>query len=348
MKLSKALLLSGVLFGSSLSTLHADTLNLVAYSGIFEKYYREAVVEPFMAKNPDVKVEYFGMPNSAQMLGTLRAQVAAPQFDVAIMDITVSKAGTDDGVFAVIDEKVSPHVADLVPLAHLEGTNAVGVTLDSLTMIYNKELVEAPPTSWEDLWNPAYKGRIVLPAAPDTTGIIFTVIADRMAGGTDYTKSTEKGIEKVMTLAPSVQTWEPHPDVYTPIMSSTAAIGLGWNARSQIFAATEGSKLAVVMPKEGSGFQINAIGLIENAQNTEAAKRFIDYALSPEAQAALTNAMHYAPVNSKAVELISADSMNKTVMSTADSMLNLDWNVIAQIRDGITKEWRRRVIPLTR
>lgn len=343
----KTLLLSASIACTAVAA-QAETLNLMAYSGIFEQYYRKAVVEPFMAQNPDITVEYFGMPNSAQMLGTLRSQVADPQFDVAIMDITVSKAGTDDGVFAPLDESVTTHIKDLVPLARLEGTNAVGVTLDSMTMIYNKDLVVAPPTSWEDLWNPAYEGKIVLAAAPDTTGLIFTVVADRMAGGTDYKTSTEKGIEKVMTLAPSVQTWEPHPDVYQPVMTGSAIIGLGWNARAQILAGGEGSKLAVVMPKEGSGFQINAIGLIENAQNTDAAKRFIDYALSPETQAALANAMFYAPTNANAAALISKEALGKTVLSTTDSMLDLDWNVMAQIREGVAKEWRRRVIPLTR
>ena len=73
------------------------TVTLMAYSGIFQERYTKAVVEPFMKANPDIKVEFFGMPNSAQMLGTLRAQKAAPQADVVIMDVSVSKAGTDEG-----------------------------------------------------------------------------------------------------------------------------------------------------------------------------------------------------------------------------------------------------------
>ena len=58
-----------------------QTVTLMAYSGLFQDRYTKAVVEPFMKANPGIKVEYFPMPNSAQMLGNLRAQKAAPQAD---------------------------------------------------------------------------------------------------------------------------------------------------------------------------------------------------------------------------------------------------------------------------
>src|SRR5690606_29583624 len=292
----------------------------------------------------DITVEYHGMPSSAQMLGTLRAQAQAPQLDVAIMDITVAKTATDEGIFAPIDESVTQHVKDLYPMAFLEGSNAVGVTLDSLVMLYNKEALAETPTSWEEFWKPEHEGRIAITAVPDLMGILLTIIVDRMEGGTDYGSSVEKGIEKMMKLAPAIQTWEPRPDVYQPIATGSADLGLGWNARGQIYSEMEGSKLGVALPQEGSAFQINAIALVANAPNTEAAKKFIDYALSPEAQAAFTNEMFYAPINRKATEHINPEAMNRTAVSMIDKMIELDWETVAKIREDITNEWRRRVI----
>ena len=46
------------------------TVTLAAYSGIFQDHYTKAVIEPFMKAHPNIKVEFYGMPNSAQMLGT--------------------------------------------------------------------------------------------------------------------------------------------------------------------------------------------------------------------------------------------------------------------------------------
>jgi putative spermidine/putrescine transport system substrate-binding protein len=64
------------------------SITLAAYSGIFQENYEAVVVEPFRRANPNIKVTYFAMPNSAQTLGTMRAQKAAPQLDVAMFDIT--------------------------------------------------------------------------------------------------------------------------------------------------------------------------------------------------------------------------------------------------------------------
>ena len=253
-KLRILLAVSGAALAIS-SPAFAETVTLAAYSGIFQDHYTKAVVEPFMKANPNIKVEFYGMPNSAQMLGTLRAQKAAPQIDVVIMDVSVSKAGTDEGLFDRIDESVSKNVADLYPAARVEGVGGVAVTFDNLVLLYNKEQVKTAPTSWNALWDKQYAGKVTIPAVPDIQGTTFTVIVNKMAGGDDYKKSVEAGIKKIGELAPNVQTWDPKPDVYTPIANGQAALGIGWNARAQVYAETSGGKLGVVLPQEGSGFQ---------------------------------------------------------------------------------------------
>ncbi|MFC7704482.1 ABC transporter substrate-binding protein [Plastorhodobacter daqingensis] len=329
-------------------TASAETVVLAAYSGIFQDHYTAAVVEPFMAANPDITVEFYGMPNSAQMLGTLRAQSGAPQIDVMILDISVAKAATDEGLFAPMDESVTSHVANLYPQARAEGVNAAGVTFDNLVLLYNTGAISEAPTSWTELWNDQHAGRVSIPAVPDIQGTTLTIITNQMEGGGDYGESVEAGIEKLMELAPNVQTWEPRPDVYQPISSGTADIGIGWNARAQVYADLSDGALGVVLPEEGSGFQINVIALVENAPADEAARRFIDYALSPEAQAAFTEAMFYAPTNTEAAALISPEAMDRTAAGSMDRMIDIDWLRVAAIRDAITEEWRRRIIPLSR
>lgn len=326
----------------------ADTVVLTAYSGIFQENYVKAVVEPFMKANPDITVEFYGMPNSAQMLGTLRAQASAPQIDIAIMDVSVAKAATDEGIFAPMDDTVTKHIADLYPQAKVEGVNAVGVTFDNLVLLYNTDKVKQAPTSWNALWDEQYAKQVSIPAVPDIQGTTLTIITDKMAGGTNYIESVEAGITRLEALAPLVQTWEPRPDVYQPISSGTAAIGIGWNARAQVYADLSDGKLGVVLPQEGSGFQINVIGLIKGGPASDSAKKFIDYALSPEAQAAFTEQMFYAPTNSKAAALISEKAIERTAAGAMDKMIDINWLEVAKIREAITEQWRRRVIPLSR
>jgi putative spermidine/putrescine transport system substrate-binding protein len=265
---------------------------------------------------------------------------------VVIMDVSVSKAGTDEGLFDKVDESVSKNVADLYPAGRVEGVGGVAVTFDNLVLLYNKEQVKTAPTSWNALWDKQYAGKVTIPAVPDIQGTTLTIIANKMAGADDYKKSVEPGIKKLGELAPNVQTWDPKPDVYTPIANGQAALGIGWNARAQVYADSSGGKLGVVLPQEGSGFQINMINLVKNAPGGSAAKTFIDYALKPETQAAFTEAMFYAPTNSKAK--ISQTALARTAAGSMDRMISIDWIAVAGIRDAITEQWRRRVIPLSR
>jgi putative spermidine/putrescine transport system substrate-binding protein len=301
----------------------ADTVALAGYSGLFKERYVKAVVEPFMAKNPDIKVEFFAMPNSAQMLGTLRAHKSAPQIDVAILDVTVSKVGTDEQLFARVDESVSANVAHLIPAARREPA----------------------PTSWEALWDKQFDDKLALPAVPDIQGIALTVIADKLAGGADYTKSLEAGYGKLEELAPMVQSWEPKPDIYTAVSNGQIALGISWNARAQSFSETL-PNLKVAIPQEGTSFQMNTINLVANGPAGESARKFIDYALSVEAQSAFANAMFYSPTNSKAT--VEKDAADRLVSTETGQAVDINWLEIAKLREGITEEWRRRIIPLSR
>ncbi|WP_342361060.1 ABC transporter substrate-binding protein [Terrarubrum flagellatum] len=321
-------------------------INFAGYSGLYQDLYTKTVVEPFMKANPDIKVVYSIPGNSAAILGALRAQKSAPQFDVAMMDISIAKAGSDEGLFDPIDEKVTPHVKDLYPQALMPGSNLAGMTFDSLVLVYDKTVVKETPTSWRKLWDAALDRKVALHAAPDILGIALTVVLEKMAGGTDWNHNLDKGVKEMETLAPHVLTWDPKPDLWNAVMSQQAAIGVGYNARSQVFADQPGSVLAATIPSEGTLFQINAVVLVKNAPQAAAARKFVDYMLSPVAQKAFAEAMFYGPTNKKvelspaAAKRISPDDMSKVI--------NVDWLELAKIRDKLTQDWRRRVIPLSK
>lgn len=323
-----------------------STIVLVAYPVLFQERYTKAVVEPFMAENPDVKVTYFAQPTSAQMLGTLRAQKAAPQSDVVILDLAVSKAGTDEGIFTHLDPNEITNMADLFPNARVPGLAGVAVTFDNLDLLYNSDLVKTAPTSWLALADKAYAGKVVIPAMPDIIGLGLTVILDKIAGGTDPMHDLSKGIAEMAKIAPNVQTWDPRPEVYAPIVSGQAALGVGWNARAQLNKDLSGGKLQGVLPSEGSLFQINTINLVAGSPNQAAAKRFINYALSPAAQKRFTESMFYAPTNAKTV--IAPEAIKRTAVGSLDKMVPIDWIELAKIRDSVNEQWRRKVIPLSR
>ncbi|MBI1777629.1 MAG: ABC transporter substrate-binding protein [Proteobacteria bacterium] len=322
-------------------------ITLQAYAGIFQDNYVPAVVEPFMKKFPGVKVNYFQGGNSAQMLGNLRAQKSSPQIDVTIQDVSVQKIANDEGLYAELDPAELPNLNDLAPMARVAGKLGPAVTFDHFTVIYAKETVQPPPTGLKDLWDPKNKGLLAFAAAPDIIGLSLTILTNKMEGG-DYKQSIDAGVKKLRDLAPLVQTFDPQPDNYTLIINGTARMGVAWNARSQLYSDLSKGKLGVVLPAEGSAFQINTINLTAGSKNPAAAKAFINYAISPEAQKAFTERMFYAPVNAKTQ--VSPEALARTAAAPENmaKMVAIDWVYVSTVRDRWNDRWRREIIAASR
>jgi len=322
----------------------AATVTLAAYGGIFQEGYIKAVIERFEAANPDIKVQYYQMNNSAQTLGTIRGMQASPQVSVAIMDVTVAKAGTDEGLFETLNEANMPVIKDLYPNARIEGVAGPAVTFDSAALMYSPERVTTPPTSWNVLLDKKYNQRIATTGIPSLETISLLLIFNKMHGKTDFKASLEAGWGAIEKMAPLVLTWDPRPDPATFITNGTADLGVGWNARSQVYAERSNGKMAVATLDEGTVLQVNTITLIKNAPDQEAAKKFIAYALSPEAQKAFTEQMYYAPTNMKAQ--VSEKALARTIASPERmaKVIDVNWLDVAKIRDGIIRDWRRRIV----
>jgi putative spermidine/putrescine transport system substrate-binding protein len=343
-RLSRRAALGTALATPFISRVRAEegTLTLAAYSGIFEDNYKAAVVEPFMKANPGIKVVYYSAGASAQTLGVLRSQKAAPQIDVVLFDVSVAKGATDDDLLADISDL--PVMKDLVPRAFTKGVAGAAGTFDNYVMLYSPQKVQPAPTSWKVFWDPKYKDQIAITAPPDIVGISFTLMANKAWGGKDYRESVETGIAKIAELAPNVLSWSPAPDPYTFVIQGQAALAVGWNARGQLYSAQSGGRLAVSIPDEGSLFQINQMCLVKGARNTGPARTFINYALGAEAQKAFTERMFYAPVNAKAQIAPAALARTAATPERLANMLDVDWLEIAKLRGKIAEEWRRRIL----
>ncbi|WP_077118200.1 extracellular solute-binding protein [Agrobacterium rosae] len=329
----------------------AAEITVMGYRGPFEENYMKSVIQPFMKANPDIKVNYYGVQNAATSLGNMRAQRDAPQVNAVIYDLSVAKIAKEEGLVAELDTSKTTNYADLFDIGKELGGAAIPLTYDTLTLIYNSKAFPTPPVSWEALWDKKQAGKVVLPAqgGGDIQAIVLTIIANRLAGEEDYKKTIDPGVEKLVELAPRVQTWEPKPDSYTLIANGTATVSIGWNARSQFyFDQTEG-RLNSIAPAEGTASQINVISAIEKASEPEATQTFINYAIGPEAQAAFAKAMFYAPTNKKA-EVDEATAKRIPMMDPAqqEKLIKVDWMTIGDMRDDLLQPWRRKIIPAGR
>ena len=180
----------------------------------------------------------------------------------------------------------------------------------------------------------------------DIQAILLTIIANRMAGERDYKKTIQPGVDKLVKLAPAVQTWEPKPDAYTLVANGTSTLSIGYNARSQYYYDQTEGRLRSISPKEGSASQINVIGAIANAAEPAATLAFIQYAISPEAQESFARTMFYAPTNTRA-EVDEATRARIPMMDPEQRarLIPVDWMSIGDMRKACCGPGAARSFP---
>jgi putative spermidine/putrescine transport system substrate-binding protein len=329
--------------GTSTSSKKEKTkLVFLGYTAPVKENFVKAVIEPFMAANPDIEVEYQEGENSSKMLATVRTQKDDPQVDIVMMDSAIADIGNKEGLFQALDPAKVPNLADLYPQAKTHDNFGPAVTFDNLVIVYHKDKVTTPMTSWKDLWRPELKGHVWLPNPPDIQALSLIVLTARMHGGNET--NVDPAFAELKKLAPSVAQWGPAATaVQQGLTQGELWAGVFWNARAQLFQKS-GAPVIVSLPKEGSVFQINTLNLVKGSKKAEAAQKFINYAISPEAQAAFSSAMYYAPVNAKTQ--LRSEVLERTASGTDQraKLLVLDMDYIVTVRDGWGERWKKELI----
>jgi iron(III) transport system substrate-binding protein len=281
-KWMKGALLSGaamMALAASGTGAQAQTLNL--YCSVQIEWCTAIAVN--FQRDTNIRVN-MTQKGSGEMLAQIRAEAQNPRGDVWF-------GGTGDPHLAAAEEGVtveneSPKVAELTPWAqgqyNASKKRAVGVYAGAVGFGINTELLARKnipaPASWADLLKPALKGEIQV-ANPNSSGTAYVIIATLV-----QIMGEDKAFEYMKQL---------HPNINAYARSGTGpikAVARGETGVSLSFvhdAVTEknaGFPVTYATPSEGTGYEIGSMSIIKGARNMASAKRFYDWALTPEAQ----------------------------------------------------------------
>lgn len=145
------------------------------------------------------------------------------------------------------------------------------------TIFYNPDLVKKSdaPTSWADLADPKWKGKIYI-ANPASSGSAFSVVADWVTVG---------GWELVEKIAPNLVVVEGSAAPFQAVVNGEAEIAV-MNESFLTFA--EDPNVVTVSPKEGASTTMMTMFQIANGPNPKNAELFIEWILSDEMQTFIT------------------------------------------------------------
>lgn len=173
-------------------------------------------------------------------------------------------------------EEILPQFKDTADPPAWVGVDAY-VTAFCVNTVLADEFGLPIPQSWEDLLDPVYEGHIVMPN-PASSGTGFMFVSSVLQGlgeeaGWQYLAELDKNMA-IYTKSGS------KPCKMAGAGEYPIGISFEFVAASQIDA---GAPLVLVLPAEGSGFEMEVNGLVKGTENEEAAKKFLDWAISNEA-----------------------------------------------------------------
>ena len=241
------------------------------------------LIQTTFARTSGIKVN-MSLKGSGEALAQLIAERANPKTDVWF-------GGTGDphlqaaeaGLSAVYKSPALPQLHAWAQQQALQsGYKTVGIYSGPLGFGYNTELLAkkklAPPKSWADLLNPAFKGEIQV-ANPASSGTAYTMVATlvQLMGeekAFDYMKALHKNISQYTRSG----TGPIKAVARGESMLSISFVHDGPGEKMQGFA------VETVTPTEGTGAEIGSMSLIKGARNPTQAEKFYEWALTPQAQ----------------------------------------------------------------
>ncbi len=272
-------LLAAILSGISLGAAAQGQVNIIC--SVQAEWCN--LMSTVYARTTGVKVNMTAK-GSGEALAQINAEKANPKTDIWF-------GGTGDPHLQAAEqgltlEHKSPQLGDLHPWAQKQAADSkfrtVGVYLGPLGFGYNKELLAkkkvAAPASWADLLKADFKGDVQM-ANPASSGTAYTMIATLV-----QLMGEDKAFDYMKSL---------HKNISTYTRSGTApvkAAARGETAVSISFVhdvTTEGVNgfpVGSVTPSEGTGAEVGSMSIVKNGPNTEAAKKFYEWALTPGGQ----------------------------------------------------------------
>lgn len=183
----------------------------------------------------------------------------------------------------------------------------------SIGLAYNKSKV-GEPKSWEDLWNPEYKGHVSM---NESAREVFTVPLQIL--GYDINNPTEEQLkeakEKLLELHPNVLSYDGTPEAQ--FVSGEAWIGMSYNGDAAR-AMDQNPDIGFVLPEEGGVLWMDNIVIPKTAENKYTAEVFINYLLDPENSKLNAEEINGSSPNAAAVELMDDEIKNNTAIYPTD------------------------------
>jgi iron(III) transport system substrate-binding protein len=299
----------------------------------------ELLEHAFEARRPDIDIRWLDM-GSQEILDRLRFERVNPQADVWF-----------GGPASIFDRGIKDSV--LVPYRPVwagsvdhrgagPGDLYYPVYRTPAVIAFNSRAVPLrdAPHDWDEVLEPRWKDKVIIrdPMASGTMRAIWGLILLRSLR---QTGDTTQGMAWLRRLDGQTKTYTISPALlYEKLARQEGLISL-WDLQDILITQAKGMPLDYIFPRSGTIVIDDGIGLVRGSRHPDAARAFIDFVGSKEAQLLTAREVFRLPARSD----LPADSVPSWIASVDRDMVvaEVDWALLSRQGPAWMSYWDQHV-----
>lgn len=297
------------------------------------EYIDDSVIEQFKEET-GIQVTYDVFETNEEMYPVIEA--GAVNYDVVCPSDYMIQKMLENDLLAEINFDNIPNIKN-IDEQYMEASKSfdpqnrysVPYTWGTVGILYNTKIIAERgmpvPTKWADLWNPAYKGEILM---QDSVRDAF-MVALKSKGysmNSENVAELEEAKQLLIDQKPLVQAYV-IDQVRDKMIGGEAAIGVIFSGemlyiQEEVEAQNLDYSLEYVLPEEGTNLWFDSWVIPKDAQNKENAEKWINFLCRPDIALKNFEYITYPTPNKAARELLDEEMQNnKAVFPDAEQLI---------------------------
>ena len=206
-----------------------------------------------------------------------------------------------EGLLEKLTADKVPNLAKLRPGAiHMEGMWA-NYVVPWQGIAYNTKALPNGIASWSEVWDPKFKGRVILPSLQNTEGLANLFIASHLATGkpmVEALKDPDAGFKHLAKLKPNLLTvYTQMPQAFNLLEQGEAWVIVSALSSFALQRKSQGAPIDLAAPKEGIFASPSGICMVKGAPAADLAYAYVNEMLGAELQGKIAGPTFSLPTN---------------------------------------------------
>ena len=293
---------------------------------------------PVIEQKHNCKILYEGT-RSFTNLEKMRANKDKSTMSVVLMDDPVMIIAQEEDLIERLTPDKVPNVTKIKPAAAPQNGMWANYMQPRSSVAYNTQKVPGGIASYADMWDPKYKGRVILPSLQSTEGLWALLAAAHLETGKPMKEALyniDAGFKRLKTLKPNLlMIYNSAPQAMNLLEQGEAWLVSGIDSRPTLYRKGQGAPVDLSKPKEGSFAMPAGIARVKRGPHPDLAFAMVNDFLGVELQSLFAGTFYSNPTHPQATLPPGFD--------TGGELLVPDWAYVTKNRQAWIDRWEREI-----